>query len=278
MKITHTLTFPKEPEIERELSEIGIASRDGLILNFQIQEDDPAWPSVVPLVDRHSPVDIITTSFSKTEIRAAKHVVLTPSWHHGYPMPDDDNGYLETTYDSDSYCRTCGGGMTQTAPFRMRAEPKWGRRSILQLNWVFDEYFVKPELCDAVFRPHGIEAREVLHHKTLSPLETVVQLIVPSASLSSLKLNNHPHSECTDCGRVRYLPFSRGPWPPFHQAPSPGQMFWTQESFGSGASSCRRVVISHELCEAMLEHSVRGVDFEVIEDQQASNNRLQATA
>jgi hypothetical protein len=271
MKITHTLTFPKEPRVEQCLSEIGITSRDSMILNIVISEDDPLWPDVAPLIRKYSAVDIVITTFTKSEIQAAKHLILRPSWHHGYPMPDDDFGYIETTYNSNSLCQTCGGGKTQQTPFRMRGEPKWGRRSILQLNWVFDEYFVKPDIHESVFRPCGIEAREVLHHKTLSRLDTVVQLIVPSVSVPRLQLDDHPYSDCLRCGRTRHIPYTRGPWPVFQGKPPSDHMFWTNEVFGSGACSHREVVVSHELCALMLEHSVRGVDFGVIKNSETSN-------
>ena len=44
-------------------------------------------------------------------------------------------------------------GAKQVSPFRMKESPNWGRRSILQMNWLFDEYFVKPEVWNAVFQP-----------------------------------------------------------------------------------------------------------------------------
>jgi len=69
-------------------------------------------------------------------------------------------------------------GLVQKAPFRMRGEPKWGTKHILQMNWVFDEFFVRIEVWDKVFRKFGIEKLPVVQHKTDKPLESVVQLKV----------------------------------------------------------------------------------------------------
>lgn len=54
-------------------------------------------------------------------------------------MPDYKAGYLMTTYGGTG-CGVCGVGQLQKAPFSMRAEPKWGRRHMMQLNWVADDW------------------------------------------------------------------------------------------------------------------------------------------
>jgi hypothetical protein len=41
----------------------------------------------------------------------------------------------------------------------MKREPKWGHRGILQLNWVFDEFFVQVGEPASVFQAVGVEVR-----------------------------------------------------------------------------------------------------------------------
>jgi hypothetical protein len=43
------------------------------------------------------------------------------------------------------------------------------------LDWVADEFLVKPEMFDKVFRPLGIASRPVLDSKSIAVLQTVVQ-------------------------------------------------------------------------------------------------------
>ncbi len=265
MKILHTLTFPKENHIEAQLARIGIKSRDSIILNFQIFEHDTLWPKISELCAQYNPVDIVKTTFSRSELKQADHLLLIPSWHHGYPMLDDDFGFLNITFDTTDYCTVCGIGRQQNGPFRMKAEPKWGRRSILQLNWILDEYFVKPEVYANVFEPFGIPSLEVLHYKTNEPLTGVLQLILAETSQSLLEISAQPSESCPKCGRKKFLPLIKGPFPGFVSSPGCAQISKTQEIFGSGGSANKRVVVTQELYSAMFEAKVRGVEFHVIE-------------
>ena len=124
-----------------------------------VAEDDPQWETVRHLLKKYETMDIPFTKFSDSELSNAKHLAMGSSWHHGYPQPEDDFGYMQLTYDLRDYCEHCGIGAKQISPFRMKKSPNWGRRSILQMNWLFDEYFVKPEVWNAVFQPLGINCR-----------------------------------------------------------------------------------------------------------------------
>lgn len=265
MKIIHTLTFPNEPKIKNQLALIGISSRDSMILNFQISENDPLWPKVAGLCTQYDPVDIINTTFSRSELKQSDYLVMLPSWHHGYPMPDDDFGFLSVTFDTTDYCTACGIGRQQNKPFIMKSEPKWGKRSIVQLNWIFDEYFVKPEVYLNVFKPFGIESREVLHNKTYKPLTSVVQLVINESSLSSMAMDNHPFEKCRACGCKKFLPFTKGPFPAFLKSPGDANIFKTQEIFGSGNSANREIVVTQELYQSMYDSKIKGVDFQSLE-------------
>jgi hypothetical protein len=116
------------------------------------------WPQLQVLLRKwgHSEGHV-TTEFSKEEIDSARWIEVG-AWHHGYPQPEDDFGYLRATYDLSEWCDACGIGLKQKASFQMKGEPRWGRRAILQLNWVFDELFVTPEVWSASSSPVALPA------------------------------------------------------------------------------------------------------------------------
>lgn len=117
------------------------------LLAFDVGEDHEQWFEIRATLDGWGVSEgHVTTKFSREEVAQARWLDLVPDWHHGYPQPDEhESRYLSVTYDLSGWCSMCGTGLRQKAPLQMKAEPKWGRRGILQLNWVFDEYFVTPE-------------------------------------------------------------------------------------------------------------------------------------
>jgi hypothetical protein len=136
----------------------------------------------------------------------------------------------------------------------MRGEPRWGRRGILQLNWVFDQYFVTPLVWTTVFRPFGIPCQPVLKRGGVE-LQTVVQLDVVEDV--NVRTENLDRELCPACGRGKYLPMKRGPLPELTTPPL-GHMAKTREYFGSGASAHHEVVMSQELGSAFRAAKIRG--------------------
>ncbi|TWP54351.1 hypothetical protein FKR81_02045 [Lentzea tibetensis] len=263
MKIEHRVSLNSTPEIRAELAELGVpagpenepASR---MITFTVEETAPHWPEIAELIDRSGALDVVSTKFTKKEIEQAGHVQLEPSWHHGYPQPEDD--YLSATYDLSDYCEECGIGARQKAPFRMKGEPKWGKKSLLQLNWIFDEFFVTPALWEAVFRPLGVPRQPVLGKNDVE-LATVVQLVVvDEVQIDSSGL---AATRCPSCGRVKYLPVTRG----FFPAPvgDPGApLVRTIQYFGSGASAFRPVVAEQRVARALSDHKAQGASLRPI--------------
>lgn len=252
-----------EEEEKRNFFEIGINLKPGFC-TFKIDEDDERWPSIKELVNKYSFVDFTYTEFSRTEIEKAKYLAISASWHHGYPQPEDNFGFLEATYDLSQYCKTCGSGLIQKAPFRFKKAPAWGKKSILQANWIFDEYFVPPDVWERVFKPLGIECRPVLLHKDGLTIETVVQLDV--SHIVELQMNDiHNYYKCDACGIKKYPPISRG------HTPSPRfdtnhHMFKSAQYFGSGGVARKIVLGSHELQQAISSAGIKGGKFLVCGD------------
>jgi hypothetical protein len=256
------------PSQLQELKALGVTARvpagtalpgDSLsFVAFDVDEDHPNWSKLRLLLARWKVSDFVSTEFTKNEIEAATWVDLVPDWHHGYPQPDEPKfGYLRATYDLSEWCDTCGIGMKQKAPFQMKGEPKWGRRAILQLNWVFDEYFVTPEIWSSVFKPRGIACRPVTNTKG-AELKTVVQLVVEEEV--GIVTEGLTPERCATCGRVKYLPVTRGFFPALTTKPT-GAIVKTREYFGSGAAAHKRVLVSQELARALVAAKVRGASF-----------------
>jgi hypothetical protein len=261
MRLIHRIFVSKSAARLKDLETLGVAQRidpealDKNVIAFQIEEDDQSWPDVRTWCQSHGTTDTVETEFSDREIGEARWLDLVPDWHHGYPQPRDDCfGFLTATYDLTDSCQKCGAGKRQKAPFQMKAEPKWGRRGVLQLNWVFDEYFVTPEVWRSICQPRGIRSRAVLNRR-LEELKTVVQLVVEeevhvaTAGLAGEK--------CTACGRFKYLPVTKGPSPRPITEPD-GHMAKSIEYFGSGASASKLVLVSQDLARALRAKGIRG--------------------
>lgn len=274
MKFVHRIGFRASGAQRRELEALGVDVPAGIVLPgggdplvaFDVDEDHPNWPSLRALFGRWKASDMLRTEFSKKEIDAAKWLNPMSDWHHGYPQPDElDFGYREATYDLKNYCERCGIGLKQKAPFQMKGEPKWGRRGILQLNWVFDEYFVTPEVWSSVFKPHGIEYRPVLNTKG-AELKTVVQLVAHEEIGIVTDVLPTEEAACSKCGRTKYLPVTRGPFPALTSEPSTA-MVKTKEYFGSGASAHKGVLLAQPVARAFVANKVRGASLRPVAER-----------
>jgi hypothetical protein len=258
MKIIHRVSIRATDDIRRELAALGVTIGEGLA-TFEVDEADPRWREVEQFIARHRAVDVVRTKSSAKELSVAKWLAVEPSWHFGYPQPE--NGYLQATYDLSEYCPECGTGAVQKAPFRMRGEPKWGGKSILQLNWVFDEYFTRPEVWEAVFLPLGIGSHPVIDHKSSAQLQTVVQCDFGSIAPAKLDLRDHPYRHCSRCERRRYLPFTRGCFPRLCSERADIPAFKSVEYFGDGAQSYRAVIVSQHVHAAVANAGLKGWGF-----------------
>lgn len=229
------------------------------LVTLEIDEADHRWKAISSHQDQWDYIDQVSTKFDKHELNNAEYLAVIPTWHHGYPMPDDGR-YEDVTFRYVDGCADCGVGRIQKAPFRMKQEPKWGKKKVLQLNWVFDEYFVTPAVFETAFQPLGIVSREVLHHRSLEPLHSVVQLCFDSVSVTPLATHGAAQEVCSRCNRQKFLPHTRGYFPMFCRSVNE-PILRTQEYFGSGASAFRPVVVANEVYQKLQEHELKGIGF-----------------
>jgi hypothetical protein len=150
VRINHRIAAENGNPFWREIGFLALEYEHGDISVLNVTEDHPQWPEVERLLAQYKPVHFIHNIFSREEMDAADWFVLSAKGHHGYPMPEDNFGYLEATYDVAYLCPICGIGGVQKAPFRLRAEPKAARSQFLQLNWVFDEFFLRKAAADCL--------------------------------------------------------------------------------------------------------------------------------
>jgi hypothetical protein len=265
MRIIHRISVASSTTIQADLAAAGIEVPAAGMATFEIDQTDPAWPTVAEWAARHQPLDLVRTEFAPAEIDAAGWLELQPGWHHGYPQPKENSfGFRAATYDLADFCQECGVGLAQRAPFQMKAEPPWGGRGMLQLNWVFDEYFTTPAVWETVFAPFGVPRRPVLH-RTGAELTTVVQLVVDEPV--PVVVDGPPSQQCPRCQRTKFLPVKAGPFPALEREPS-GPVARTSQYFGSGGSAFRPVLLRSDLARALTRAKVRGMLLRPLHDRQ----------
>ena len=166
MKINHRITFNADEPLARELEAVGLSvdRNNSIIWVANVTEDDRAWPDVRRLLTSGSYSDTATNVFTPKELDAAQWLDVSARGHHGYPQPEGNGRYISVTYDETSRCPSCGIGGRQNAPFRLRAEPKARYSQFLQLNWVFDEFFVRSDA------RQGLEAAGITGIKFAPPV------------------------------------------------------------------------------------------------------------
>ena len=228
-------------------------------ITFEISEDDERWQSLEHCLGNWNAVDVPSTKFTTGELKRAEWLRMIPNWHHGYPQPnEEDCGYLKVTFDSEKQCSSCGIRGPQKAPFRMKAEPKWGQRSILQLNWVFDEFFVTPTAHQNVFACFDVLSRTVENTRGDQELSTAVQLDIRGETC--LALGDYSGVCCKTCSRQKFEPIAKGEFPQL-ESPPLHHISRTAEYFGSGASAHRAVIVSQALYRAIIGRELKGTRF-----------------
>lgn len=221
----------------------------GVIL---IDDTDPRWPEIEAWAKQRRAVASTGTRFTQEEMDSADWFRLDINHHQGYPQPEAD--YFERTYDLETFCPECRAGAFQKAPFRMMGEPRWGRRGIMQLNWVFGEFFVRPDVWDTIFKAFDVAYRPVLNRGG-KQLQTVVQLMAECEA--NVELDNP--SICLECQRVSYPVHTRGFFPAFDIPPS-GHFVKTKQGFGYG-TPWHVVLISRTLRQSLIAHNILGASY-----------------
>jgi len=263
MNIIHRITFRTDGPATNDMKAEGIKIGAGLINAFDIGENDKKWPFIQDAIKLYGTETIgdfqYKTVFTKKEIEGAKFFVLSPKMLFEYPQPADDFGYRETTYSPGVGCRKCNVGLEQQNPFSIKKAPKWGRRNILQLNWVLGEHFVSKEIKQNIeMKCPDITFLEVFKFPQNKPLDDIFQIIVKRHV--KLEIPEEQKFEiCSTCNNKKYVPHTRG----FFPKPSETNfsIAKSKDFFGSGGSARQEMIISKEIYEIFHEAKMNGVDF-----------------
>ena len=179
--------------------------------------------------------------------------------------------------------------MIQKAPFRFRTAPKAKRSQVIQLNWVFDELFIRLPAQAGLIEAGitGITFEAPVLHESDRPLSdvsqgriaTVLPPVLDVADLTTVTCapDNEEGRKLPDlsrpapatspyCGRVKYHARHRGPLrfasSAFDGAPD---VVKSQEWFGSGRSAHRLILVTQRFRQAVVSNRFRGLAFEPVE-------------
>lgn len=248
----------------KAFSDVGIKLKTGArlpwggatIVGLDIGEFDRRWLLAQPVIEKYKITEFLFTKFSNSELESAKSLCMLGKSNRGYPQPEEDFGYLSATYDLTDYCSKCGNGCRQVRPFRLKSIPLL-KRSVMQLNWVFDEFFVSHEVWTEVFKPFGIECWPVIAHKSGEQVESLVQLKIERSV--QLRMKDLDGTECALCGRAKVPLDLRG------FAPAPlsmqGNISRSIQAFGTGAAAFDRIIVSAPLYRQIKRAKLRCVQF-----------------
>jgi hypothetical protein len=224
--------------------------------SVRISETDIHWGEAVEILRAITITEFTETEFSEAEMNSAAALNLISTGNRGYPQPEASLGYLDATYDLSEYCKACGLGLRQVRPFRFLKELEL-KRTVLQLNWVFDEFFVSREVWAKVFERFGVGFWPVVSHRTGLELEKIVQLRITHEV--DVKIEDIVPQACRACGRPKAQMSFRG----FAPEPSciPAALFKSRQAFGPGSLSYRRVMASQEIWREIEKAGLRGLRF-----------------
>ncbi len=196
--------------------------------------------------------------FTPADVRRADWAFWQTTGFTGYPQPQGT--YKQSTYDRAGACDVCddyADGKRQIAPFRMRGEPPLGRRSIMQLHWVPDAWFVTRQAYEVVFAPFGIAARPALT-KGGRELKSVVQLVIEEfVPVDEYRIGGQICDQCeTFRPSVRLTNYAPAPL-----LDPTGPLAFTTTTYGSGAQNFHETLVRRDLREAITAAGLRGTRF-----------------
>lgn len=275
MKITQRIGFNAtcNPKLGKEFQKLGIKMKESgdrkiaLLNYFDICEDDPRWPRVEQILSSAGVRPTMTTTiFTKKEIISAEWVRILPDFIFGYPMPDLDRGFMNVSFNPETQCSTCGIGREQTAPIRLKGEPKLGKNDFMGVNWTFD-LFGRPEVFHIMLEKdiQGVEAMPAIHHDSGTPLKTIKQLRILKEQRSCIADDNLVRDK-TPCGHIKYNVLTRGMMKfsrdAFSNMPD---LVRTHEWFGSGHGAFQLVLASAKFVQVYMENNWKGLSLAPLE-------------
>ena len=231
----NTLSFRAEP------------SQNFLI--FQVDHEHEKYSLTAQIASKFQAATLSHSEFSESEIEDAPYCEVYARHRFGFPQPEQENRWRESTYDLSEYCNRCGSGATQRDSFAILKEPRWtGKRNTGTLEWASDTLFGLSGAIEEIAKQFELDKVAVLHTNRVDSFKSVLQLI-PSTSALLTESHLELESECRLCRtpRFSYSYVGNAPSPVFAKS----HFFTSQQWFGSGASSFKVLYVSKELRSAM---------------------------
>jgi len=211
--------------------------------------------------------------------------------HHGYPFPAIDYG--AKLYEG--WCQHCGIHGAQRSPVAVRGVLKAPHSAFLQLNWMYDVFFVRTDVVEGL-RSAGLSglgfgavASAKANEAIASHQQLLVTTIVPCVDTSRLKIvtcresNEEARwklpeqtlaqsSHLPYCGRTKHHPPSTAVLRAGYLASAP-DICLSAEWFGSGGCAFRLTVASRRFMEVIRSRGWRGLEFRAaVVDGQAQHD------
>jgi hypothetical protein len=204
---------------------------------------------------------MIYTDWDKADMESAEWYEFDTGTYQ-YPMPDDDSGYLEQTFDLTHYCPECGIGKVQNNPFRLKHEPKQKNNQFWGLFWEYDAIFVHEETKNILQKENinGIHFIQPVLHKNSKPIDRFYQLIIENILDKGLDKSNVEKLTCK-CGKIKYR-FPKNDGCIFDKSifSFKNDFYVTNDYFGSGGASAFRInIISKRVYEIVRKNKLKGL-------------------
>ena len=275
MKIRHRFGFASgDGKVLRFLNKKNLLyQRDELIITVEAFEDDNEFDALSNLAHKCDAVDVVTAVYEQSELDAAKWLVIRSEWWNQYPQPQEEMGYIYTTYDTSMYCSgceeyNCGKGLLQKKPFNIKKAPNWGPRNFLMLNWVPDELFVSLKAATVLEKSKltGFSLWDVFD-KSQKPFDTIKQIHVENFLPKSLNVESiKERLVCPNCGFEKIVP-NVGPLR-FEKTTFENidyDIVKTEDKFGEiGCDSA--ILVSHNFYDTVIKNNIgKGLVFEPVE-------------
>lgn len=246
-------------------------------LEFHLFEDDPFFEEVKQAINKFNIEPQIGTQYGKDDIKMAEWFFVNTG-EYQYPQPDEDFGYLNATFNLDNYCKLCGIGKLQNAPYRLKTEPRQPNNQFWGLHWEFEAVFLRQEAKNILEKENikGIRfSKPVLNKKNIE-IEGFYQLHIDTilengfdsynTRLITCKidneenLNNDKNSNC--CGRVKFHHPMIGGYN-FDKSifSSAFDIVQSKEYFGSGGSANRLQIVSKKFKSIIEANKLKGLSF-----------------
>lgn len=232
-----------------------------------VSESSSLWPELQAYMGDQA--HFVSTFFSDEERLAAEWCILRSV---SLVRPKEPmGGYWSGDY-YEGKCSVCGIGWTQIAPFHLAKEPKVGRSAFASFGSAYELFAI-----DEVFRTfesggiRGVDSWPILVGKDRHSAAGVRQLLVKNVAAPALadELVEHERFrpvDCSACGRMSYLFYSRGMLPLRRSALKSDVDFqMTNEWFGSGRAARHEILVSRRVVKLILDKKWRGADLSPVQ-------------